>query len=427
MAKILLIYPQAEEYKNPRFGFSLNLLYLSSILKKNGHTVIDYIDLSLVKHSELEFNEKIKSSDYIIIELDSFSLKRSTNILSGEQLTKSIKNKFPNKKIIVFGYDISLYPRDVQYSDYTLPSTNFESKILSIISDEKVNFDYSHNFDRLPFPDRKILSFHIEHGGNLQHKPNLMKSTLIQTSHGCLNSCTFCQRKGWQSKYLSHSVDYVVSEFKNLKENDYVNIWIVDDNFTYNLKRAKAILSQLHNKNLTNKMKISCSSWTKIDKEFLTLAKNANISIISFGIESASDEILRFYDKDINLKHTSELIRFADEIGLYTVGNFIVGAPMETEKTIYKTFEYALNTPFDQVNIKILDYMIGSKLFNTLPKKFKKNRRHIFASKETGLNDFYLSDLKDEISKFKKEFNESRCNILKLKISKHGVPYINKI
>ena len=85
-------------------------------------------------------------------------------------------------------------------------------------------------------------------------------------------------------------------------------------------------------------MKISISSWTNIDFEFLKLAKKANISIISMGIESANEEILDFYRKKINLEQTKELIAFADSIGIYMVGNFIIGAPMETFKTISNTF-----------------------------------------------------------------------------------------
>jgi hypothetical protein len=96
---------------------------------------------------------------------------------------------------------------------------------------------------------------------------------------------------------------------------------------------------------------------------------------------------------------------------------------METEDTIRKTFEYALDTPFDQVNIKILDYMIGSDLFDTLPDKIQKNKRHIFACKETGLNRFSFLELRNFIKDFKDKFNQSRRNILKQKIIKYGPPY----
>ncbi len=423
MAKVLLVYPKPAELKNPRFGFSLNMLYLSSILKEHKHEIIDYMDFSLCKYDSTKLNNNILLTDYIIIEIDSFSLKRSVNIYNAEKLVIKIKKDYPNKKIIVFGYDLLLVPRKIKYADYTISSTTYLEDIVSIINKEKTTINYSQNFDDLPFPDRSILPPFIEFGGNLKHKSNLMKSTLIQTSRGCLNSCRFCQRKGWQKKFLAHSVDYVVSEFKYLSKNNYVNIWISDDNFTYNLKRAKDILSKLIDNDITKNMKISCSSWTNIDKEFLELAKKANISIISFGIESANQEILEFYNKKIDLSHTKELINYANNLGLYTVGNFIIGAPMETQKTIDNTFKFALDTPFDQANIKVLDYMVGSDLFDTLPEVNKRNIRHIFASQESGLNSFKLSELKEMIVDFKEVFNKSRINMLEEKIVKYGTPY----
>ena len=170
-------------------------------------------------------------------------------------------------------------------------------------------------------------------------------------------------------------------------------------------------------------MKISCSSWTKIDEEFLDIAKSANVSIISFGIESANIEILKFYNKKIDLKEVNKLISYADKIGLYTVGNFIIGSPMETKQTIENTFKYALQTPFDQVNLKILDYMAGSELFENLPAEQRGDRRHIFACKENGLNNFSINEIKEQITLFKQYFSINRREKLKNKVKKCGQPY----
>lgn len=426
MASILLIYPKPEKNKNARFGFSLNLLYLASILKQNGNTITAYLDYSLVAYPPIKIEKYIKESEFIILELDAFSLKRSLNVISAELLIKDIRTKFPAKTIIAFGHDLSLSPRDVKGADYSLPTTGIENNILKLINNSADVLDYNKDteyFDKLPFPERKLLNEDIEHGGNLSHSRNLAKSTLIQTSRGCLNSCTFCQRKGWQNKYINHSHDYVISEFEYLKNQGYKNIWISDDNFTFDLVRAKKILKILVDTSISNKMKISCSSWTKIDREFLLLAKDANISIISFGVESANTDILRFYNKNIDLKKVAELIRYADKIGLYTIGNFIIGAPMESEQTIERTFKYALEIPFDQVNIKTLDYMVGSKIFEDLSYDQKKNKRHLFACKENDLNEFYLSELRDKAKEFGKTFAQSRLKKIKRKINQFGTPY----
>jgi len=426
MASVLLIYPKPEKDKDARFGFSLNLLYLSSIIKNAGHSVLNYLDFSLQHYSHDELNSNIVKSDFIIIELDAFSLKRSSNANNAESLIKQIKENFPSKVIIASGYDLALFPRTVKCADFSISSGQIENKILELIDGSKIYCNYNkeiRSFDKLPLPDRSLLSNFIEHGGNNSHPANLAKSTLIQTSRGCLNSCTFCQRKGWQKKFVSHSVDYVVSEFQYLQEQSYKNIWIADDNFTFNLGRSKKILKSLIDGNVSETMKISCSSWSKIDKEFLDLAKLANISIISFGIESANSEILDFYKKKIDIEEIQYLINCADKIGLYTIGNFIIGAPMETKHTIENTFKYALDTAFDQVNIKILNYMAGAELFANLPMEIKKNKRHLFACKENGLNKFWFSELIEKANIFKNQFNISREKKLKYKMELFGTPY----
>lgn len=415
MAKILLIYPRPVELKSWRFGFSLNLLYLASILKSAGHDITGFLDYSVEEINIQKLTENVHSSDVVIVEIDSFPLKRTTNIFHAETLIQSIRSQDLRIKVIAFGNDLILFPREITGTDFTYsiePKNSIVRVVDSLITstlDKKTIFEeLLTDLDSLPFPDRSLVSDFAEHGGSLIHKANLAKSTLIQTSVGCLNTCSFCQRKGWQNKYLTHSVEYVIREFEELKRINYINIWICDDNFTFNLLRAKQILKHLVQNKISEKMKISLSSWTNIDFEFLDLAKAANVSIISYGIESADKEILKFYRKRIDLIKTKELIEYANSISLFSVGNFIFGAPMETESSISRTFEYISNVPFDDVNLKILTYMIGSDLYDTLPHDIKKDStRYVFACKENRLNQFPLEMLILKLNQFKDNYHRS--------------------
>ena len=138
------------------------------------------------------------------------------------------------------------------------------------------------------------------------------------------------------------------------------------------------------------------------------------------GIESANESILNFYDKKIDLQHTKDLISYADSLGIYTVGNFIIGAPMETIDTINNTFEFIKNSKLDQVNIKILDYMIGSKIYESLK---NKEEHHYFACSENGLCSFSLQELTEMKDDFLSSFYKQKQKELKEKIDRYGVPY----
>jgi len=430
MASILLVYPEPELQKDRRFGFSLNLLYLSSILKQAGHEVflkdysVENVDINAI-------TELLSQIDVAIIEFDSFPLKRALNIHMGEFLAEYFKHKYEDIKTIAFGYDCILRPRIIPNIDYVLTREPEKSIVYVIdrllggmkVSSRDLSTMTLEHLDDLPFPDRKILSSYAEHGGTINRKPNLARSTLIQTSRGCMNTCRFCQRKGWANKYDEHSIDYVAREFNEIAADGYRNVWICDDNFTFNLKRAKKLLRRLVKERSTEGMHISLSSWGNIDFEFLELAQRANVSIISMGVESTSQEILNFYNKRINHDKIEELVSFADLLGIYCVGNFIIGAPMETEKTIDNTFEYIMRVPFDQVNVKILNYMLGADLFQELPDEMKNNERHFFACKENGLNNFPLEYLKNRIRIFCEEFNINRRQHFVTKAKKFGLPY----
>jgi anaerobic magnesium-protoporphyrin IX monomethyl ester cyclase len=93
MANILLVYPAPGEFKERRFGFSLDLLYLSSLLKQAGHHIINYLDYSIETFDMENFFRNLEKADLVIIEFDSFPLKRAINIHHGEQLVRAVIKK----------------------------------------------------------------------------------------------------------------------------------------------------------------------------------------------------------------------------------------------------------------------------------------------------------------------------------------------
>ena len=71
---ILLVYPEPDFDKDHRFGYSLQLLYLSSSLKDLDFKV-KFVDYSVDKFDEQKFHESIDNIDCVIVELDAFPLK----------------------------------------------------------------------------------------------------------------------------------------------------------------------------------------------------------------------------------------------------------------------------------------------------------------------------------------------------------------
>ena len=427
--RILLVYPQPAERKQWRFGFSLTLLYVGAILKGAGWQVF-YLDFSIEHFEASSFLAAVADCVAMVVELDSFPLKRSLNIAHGEEIIKLARLQDPQVKIVACGHDCILNPRSVPMADFTIctePEVAIEG-VLSALMEGQAPIVTSHeslgDLDWLPFPERGLLSARAEAGGSIRHAPHLAKSTLIQTSRGCQNSCRFCQRQGWSTRFRAHSVGYSFQEFRHLHEQNYMNVWVADDNFTFRLERAKSLLRRIGSEITGKSWRLALSSWLNVDRETIDLCKAAGVSIISFGVESANQQILAFYGKRVDLEHAADIISYANHVGIFSVGNFIIGAPMETASTIQESIDLAKRLPFDQVNVKLLDYMVGSALYAELPENMRKGNRHVFASREAGVCPFPAEELRAHAREFQRAVTAAHSGRLRDKIRMHGAPYV---
>lgn len=411
--KILLIYPQPDTNKHARFGFSYEMLTVATVLSAyHSVTVRDY---SCEKFDSASLSVKIDQGcfDLLLLECDSFALKRSQNLIHARELISICSSKIP---VIAYGNYCYITKTSFDKADYTICHNDINALLKQVNAlDDTIQMPYFSNYDELPYIDRNILL-------NIEYYRKNFRNTLIQTAKGCENTCVFCQRKGWQNHYVPHSEEYVLGELRILQEQGYRNIWITDENFTFNLVRAKQLLSAIYERSLMTGMKFFISSWANIDYEFLDLAAKCNVRIISFGIESGCQEILNFYRKNIRLERVSDLVHYADSIGIFTVGNFILGAPMETDNSIEATFSLIELCGFDQVNIKTLDYMIGSELYDGLSTSFRSND-HVFACSENGLTHFSLEALISRRDQFLQGYYAKHRKKLSEKIQQYGPPY----
>lgn len=427
---ILLVYPEPDFDKDYRFGYSLQLLYLSSSLKDHGFDV-KFIDYSFEKFDENKFYEIIDNIDCVIVELDAFPLKRSANVSNGfkiAQLTKKYRNEILT---VAIGKHCTLVDESVPGFDLTV-SGEPEVELPGIINGLLVGGELKNNFislgtildlSRVPFPDRKLLDKEQIKGKRLNKNAHLAPSGLMETSRGCPGNCSFCQRKGWDKKLRFFNEEKIYIDFQELISSGIKNIWITDENFTANLERAKRILSKFAELRGNHPLKIAISSWAKIDKEFISVAKKAGVSVISFGVESKNRMILNYYKKCIDFKLLDEILEEADRVGVFTIGNFIIGAPYDNEETIRESLNYAIHSRFDDVNVKILDYMIGSELYEELPDKIKDGKIHLFSCSENGLSRYSMHELLAMKNNFMAKFKDSRQVKLIQKIKKNGPPY----
>ena len=157
---ILLVYPKPSFFKNPRFSFSIKLLQVAQLLQDNGYNV-HYLDYSYKLYDPIEFDNFLKkfTIDVVILECDSFALKKSENVSNTMELLSKIET-YKYIKSIVFGSNCIMDYNKITNADVIIKN-NFPFKEILLNVDKlvgkKSNIKKEFDFDDIPFPNRNLL------------------------------------------------------------------------------------------------------------------------------------------------------------------------------------------------------------------------------------------------------------------------------
>jgi radical SAM superfamily enzyme YgiQ (UPF0313 family) len=84
-----------------------------------------------------------------------------------------------------------------------------------------------------------------------------------------------------------------------------------------------------------------------VDEKMLQLMGQAGCWLISWGIESGNEQILKHAHKGADPAKAERALRWAKSAGIKNWGYFIIGLPGETEETIRETIEFSKKLPLD--------------------------------------------------------------------------------
>lgn len=225
------------------------------------------------------------------------------------------------------------------------------------------------DLDVLPFPDRSLLDdeYHSEIGGaNIAVK----KFTSVISSRGCVHRCRFCScqllsRGMWRAR----SVDNTLEELHYLAAEGYKQFIFIDDCFTLNPKRAIEICRRMR----AEKLDFEWFCEGRVDSysyEMLREISRAGCKIIYFGIESANQRILDYYEKTITPEQSVKAVETARRAGIDLImGTFIVGAPDETREEIQNTLDFAKKLSLDLPQFNVLGIHPGMDLWEEMKAK----------------------------------------------------------
>jgi radical SAM superfamily enzyme YgiQ (UPF0313 family) len=220
------------------------------------------------------------------------------------------------------------------------------------------------DLDSLPFPDRSLVSedYHsVMAGANIAPR----KFTSVVSSRGCVYRCRFCCCTQFaRSRWRPRSVKNTLEELCFLASEGYKQFIFVDDNFTGSPKNVIKLCREMRKEKLD--MEWICEG--RVDNssyEMFWEAAKAGCRILYFGIESANQRILDYYNKRITPEQSRTAVRTARKAGAdVIVGSFIVGAPDETREEIQNTIGFADRIPIDIPQFNILGVYPGTEIWD---------------------------------------------------------------
>lgn len=198
------------------------------------------------------------------------------------------------------------------------------------------------NLDDLPPPLHELLPLN-------NYRMPLIKGpfTFIVTSRGCTAGCTYCiKHVSYQYTVRLRSPEKIVEEMWILKKLGIDNIHMYADLFTVSREQVMLLCGLMIEQGL--KVRWTCNSRVDyVDEEMLQQMGRAGCWLISWGIESGNEQILRHARKGAYPDKAERALRWARRAGIKNWGYFIIGLPGETEETVQQTIRFAKKLPLD--------------------------------------------------------------------------------
>ena len=171
--------------------------------------------------------------------------------------------------------------------------------------------------------------------------------SFVVTSRGCPAGCRFCiKHVNYQYSVRLRSPESIHEELVKLSELGVRNVHMYADLFTASREQVAGLCKLLIEKG--PKIHWTCNSRVDhVDEEILGLMAKAGCWWISWGIESASPQLLHRVRKGISPEKVERALRWAHAAGIKNWGYFIIGLPGETEETIKQTIAFSKRLPLD--------------------------------------------------------------------------------
>lgn len=246
----------------------------------------------------------------------------------------------------------------VYTSDSPIDQIELKTKDPRFLQSLPVPAAYVEDINALPFPARKYIQ-HLEYNSivGLKHK----LATII-SSRGCPYPCTFCNVP--YKQYRPRDVELVLDEMEECLALGYEEFHFYDDLFNFNDKRLRDFCEALKRRNLKTVWDFR-GRINGVEKETLALAKSVGLRLISFGVETGTDEGLQMLRKGITVAQIKQVIQWCRELNITTVADFMIGLPSErSPEDVRKNIQFLIKLNPDYAQVGLLSLHPHTEIYD---------------------------------------------------------------
>ncbi len=400
--RTLLIQPDTPKLYGVggQLAFPLGLGYIAAVLEKQHNVEVVSVGAEGLNDTSLRERVSKANPEIVGITSDTLTFQRAIEVA---EIIKQVNQK----TIVVVGgahsnvlpayplkyscFDISVYGEGERtvvdlWGKLGKGDSYREVKGIVFRDDDKIivtpKRELIGNLDRLPFPARHL--FPMGKYGNYYS---------VGTSRGCPFSCSFCSNNiVWGRRYRFRGSDSIINEVELLVNSyDAKKIYFREDLFTANKKRVMDVCNKIKEKKLN--FDWECESRVDtVDSEMLMAMKDAGCKLMWFGVESGSQNILDYLNKQTTLPQIRKTYELCRKVGIRAGASFMIGIPGETIDDIQSTISLAkeLKPEFAWFNIltgyptsPLYEHILRNKLYEkeinhgiliVRTKEFSRNR-----------------------------------------------------
>ncbi len=355
----------------------LGILYIASCLEREGYSV-DFRDYQLFVNQNMDdpFNLdnflEFAKDPAPIVGISCMSNLLPFSLLAAERL----KKQYPELIIVLGGVGPTGVPKEIienfdwinyvcygegeismidfvnRFKSGTLPASTSDDPLPGFYYRMSNEIIYEPrpritDLDSLPLPAYNLINFE-----------DYDAAFSVITSRGCPYRCSFCtETNHWDNQIVQRSIESVIDEINYISKRSLKKVFLFqDDQIILDKNRAKTLFQRMIDEKLGMYWKCFLRI-DQVDKELLSLMKEAGCIQVRFGVESGSNRILKEINKGFTIEEADKAILMALDYIPSVHASFIWGYPFETVKECKETMKWVER--FQDYGCTVLNFMLS--------------------------------------------------------------------